>query len=427
MYSFWKRTRTRILEWFKAAFLETKAKPEPVYRIYKDIPDPNMIFDGVLGIDTVNHNDDVSKNLKSVLRDIEKMGLRFRKLGEVDGPYQQRQKTMLELIDNVAERTKLYIKTIFLGLKKELEPEVDIKQGALNKAKEDLDSHELYMSEMTQERRWRPEDYSNWAWLFFIAGLLLLAADAALALNVTKEVFRLEGWSKWPMTFGITVCTIYMKVYYDEYILPGLERSITIFKPENLPGIYSSEHTRWLQGVWTFRFLVKTVLFGSTLLAFWWLADLRFEYLRKVVQGWTFLEKMDASGQVWAKTTFQLFSLLFPVIGAVCMALAIKRFRLLSLWKETKRHHKTLTDSLQKSQEECGKSKQDLENCKSYIEWCDGDNHDFLKELKRFFYSCYVHGYDYGLQKKNAKLDILEKAKEIRRLYQTTHFDYEFK
>ncbi|MEM1338425.1 MAG: hypothetical protein AAF717_17415 [Bacteroidota bacterium] len=427
MGSFWKQLWIRIVRWLKAAFSEKKAKPQSEYPVYKDIPDPNMIFDSVLGIDTISHNEDVSKNLKAILRDIEKMGSRFRKLGEVDGPYQQMQKTVLELIDNVAERTKLYIKTIFLGLKKGLEPEVDINEGALEKAKKDLDSHERYMDQMTQELRWRPEDYSNWAWLFFIAGLLLLAADAALALNVTKEVFRLEGWSKWPMTLGITVCAIYMKVYFDEYILPGLERSITIFKPENLPGIYSSEHTFWLQGVWTFRFMVKTVLFGSTLLAFWWLADLRFEYLKTVVMGWTFLEKMDESGQGWVKTTFQLFSLLFPVIGAVCMALAIKKFRLLSLWKETKRHHKRLADRLQKAQEEYGQSKQDLENCRSYIEWCDGENHDFLKELKRFFYSCYVHGYDYGLQKKNAKLDILDKAKEIRRLYQPEHFDYEFK
>lgn len=117
----------------------------------------------------------------------------------------------------------------------------------------------------------------------------------------------------------------------------------------------------------------------------------------------------------YSRITFVLLSALFPIIGGVCLAIAIKKLRSFSLLWKTKKEQKKLRRKLYKTQKELSQFEQDSENCKTYINWTTTD--EFIKELANFLFACYIHGYEYAYRKHNAGLDIMEKAEEIRRLF----------
>jgi len=376
--------------------------------LYEDIPDPSVVFKDTLGMQDIDRDGRIPENLKKILLEIENMGDRLRKFGESDGPYQMKYKTIKTITGNTAERVSKYIETIFKGISESIKSESEVKKEEESRINKDLDISKKYLEELKKDKHWRPKNYLLWeAILFSVFGLALLMGDVVLSLSGTKEAFLLQDWEKWAMSIGITACTIYIKVYYDEHILPAIERSVTMFNPENLKGIKDDSSKPFLIKIWKNRFIFKTALLVVVIGSIYLLGELRFQVISDI--------NPSISKYGFSRPTFVLLSALFPIIGGVCMAMAIKKIRSYGILRKARDEEEEIRLRLYEVQKELSVHEQDLENCATYIDWSANDK--FIENLTQFLFACYMHGYEYAFRKHNAQLDILEKAKEIRRLF----------
>lgn len=390
---------------------EEKKDPNTKTRLndlYDDIPDPAIVFKEALGMQDIDRDSQIPENLKKILLEIENMGNRLRKFGESDGPFQMRYKTIRIIANNTAERVSKYIETIFKGISESLKSEAHIKEDEEKRIIKDLEVSKKYLGELKQTKHWQAKNYILWeALIYLVFGIALLTGDIVLSLSGTKEAFLLQDWEAVAMSFGITACSIYIKMYYDDYILSALERSVTRYKQENLIGIEDDSSKSKLKRVWQFRLGLKTILLLFVLLSIYLLGELRFEVISEI--------NPSVGQHGFSRITFVLLSALFPVIGGVCMAMAIKKFRSHTIYRKAYKEEKRIQSKLYKLQKEKSTLDQDIENCNTYIKWSTND--EFIKNLTEFLYACYLHGYEYASRKHNAQLDKIEKAKEIRRLF----------
>jgi hypothetical protein len=398
-----------IVNFFKTELNKDISTSKEVHNPYQDLPKPEFFFKDALGMKDIDRDNKITENLKKILDEIENMGDRFRKLGETDGPFQMRYEAIKIISKNTAIRTSKYIETIFKGISESVENKINVKNKEVERIIEDEVKSKGYFEELKVAKNWKPKNFILWeAIVFFVFGLALLGGDVVLSLTGTREGFFLnENWEVWTMSIGITACTIYIKIYYDEHILPELERSVTMFKHENLKGIYNDDSKSRLLKIWSFRFIVKTMLLIFTIGCFYFLAMLRFE----VMSGTN--EALKQLG--YSKATFVSLSMLFPIIGGVCTAIAFKKLRLFTILWKARKDLKKIRENLYKNQEELSKNQQDFDNCKTYISWTT--NKEFIDQLSNFLFACYLHGYEYTFRKYNMKFNILEKAKDIRRLF----------
>lgn len=406
MDNFLQRTWEKLTNFFHV-LIQEKDKEE-IKNPYSGVPDPSAVFRETLGMNGIDRDEDIPKNLQKIIVEIEHMGDRLRKLGESDGPFQMRDTIMKSIAQNTAERTSAYIETIFKGLKEGLSTKKEVKEKELENASADVDEFKETLKTLRTARNWNPKNYSRWAWMYLIFGMFLLAADAALSLNVTEIGFQLrENWEIWAMSAGITACTIFIKIYYDDFILPSLERSATQFQNENLPKIQPDLKNKFVVlFTWSIRFILKSGLLIFLLYTIFLLGQLRIEVAGKV----TGIQYSPS-----AKASFVYLSLLFPVIGGVCMAIAIHKFRSLGVLRMARRAYKRALKVQFKAQKELSNCEQDYENCESYIHRFTDPI--FIEKLQNFLFSCYQHGYEYAFRKHNAQMDVVQKAKEIRRLF----------
>lgn len=410
----------KILEFIKSLFSDkssstsnvSNSPPIVVNDPFDAIPDPKDVFRNILGMHDINRDDDISKNLKNILVEIENMGDRFRKLGESDGPYQLDSDFVNVIANNVADRTRNYIETIFMGLKNSLEAISPVKERQFEDAENDVNQTKEYINDLLKDKKFKPDNYSYWAWFYLIFGLALLISDIILSKKGIQHAFRIsEGNSieAWILSGGITSCAIYIKIYYDEFILPALERCITIFKKNNMKGVEPNDSKIWLYSIWSLRFIIKTGLLIFTMFSLYYLADLRFDFV--------LLENDNAESLNLksSRISFIMISLLFPLIGGVCMAISIKKFQYLGLWGRSKKANEKAINSHAIIQNEYNQYLQDYNNCVSYLNRFTTD--EFINKLKEFFFNCYLHGREYSFREHNNKRNIVQKAKEIRRIY----------
>ena len=412
MKDYLKKITKKVLDFLKES-LNKKTKPisEP-FNPYKNVPDPAIVFKDTLGMNDINRDSKIPENLKSILIEIENMGDRLRKLGESDGPYQLRYKTIKEITNSSAERTSRYIETIFKGIGEGLKTKKEIKRKEEARVTEDVNDAKVYLDKLIAAKYWLPKNFLLWEIIiFFVFGITLLGGDFVLSLTGTKEAFLLQQWEAILMSLGITACSIYIKVYYDDYLLSNIERTVTRFKHENLNGISDNSSESKLRRVWHLRTCLKTLFLLIALSGIYFLGELRYQVLSAI--------NPTISSFTYSRITFVILSVLFPLIGGICIAMAIKKMRGYSLLWTTKRKVKKNRKKLYEIQEQLSKWEQDLENCNSYIEWSKTTN--FIEGLTKFLFSCYLHGYEYAFRKHNMKLNVIEKAKEIRRLFSGDH------
>jgi len=272
--------------------------------------------------------------------------------------------------------------------------------------------------------------------VYIIVAILLIIADIPLSVKLTKEGFVLkEWWEVIAMSLGIALCTVYVKIYYDEFIAHPIEKSVTQFKPKNLPGVDQNEQElKSIKTTWLVRFSVKTFILLFSLVTIMALGIFRFQFFEGQVKrsfnatnttnttgGLTYNTPSGSGNNLYTdyfdwktKTAFILITILFPVIGGVCASLGADKIQNYRELKQTDKNCALKQQVYLNSLKDLNEVEKRLKNCANYLKWCSEEG-NFIIEYTSFFISHYVHGYERGIIKANLGKDLFNKAEELRK------------
>jgi hypothetical protein len=183
--------------------------------------------------------------------------------------------------------------------------------------------------------------------LYLVLAVALIVADIPLALRLIQKGFDLESpgdselqfpnlflgnfrqilFANWETVFtavGIALCTIYIKIYYDEFVgTPYANRLMTFkrFLSEN--GFTAKEDEKSVLKEHRMKGVLKTVLFFITILSIVALSLFRLQTAAKDHFEVTF----------FSGAAFVAITLLFPLIGGICLSHSLNNSQnLIRLW-----------------------------------------------------------------------------------------------
>jgi hypothetical protein len=251
-------------------------------------------------------------------------------------------------IDNMADIAKAKAQEIFRHIDVMIKGRIAAKQADMETKKrimedDDLDrqqerAHFVYVK---YQYRFFPRSHSWLLGLFYmIVAIALIIADIPLALKLIQEGFNLSGTGTGPQGFpylfkgdfwsilalnwetvttamGIALCTVYIKIYYDDFVAAPYANQMMTFKrfveDNNLNNEVLGQEGmhRNIKREYRGKRLWKTGLAIFTLLAILSLALFRLQTAGKSGEfDRTFVS--DAA--------FVMITLLFPVIGGICLS-----------------------------------------------------------------------------------------------------------
>lgn len=401
-----------------------KTKRKKVENPYANIPNPDSYFKETFTINTVNQDLEAAETLKTILSEIAESGEYFRKIGDVDGQYGVEEKSMHSIVRNAALRTRAYIETIFLGQRDGVKSELEAKQVLLDYAKKDFENEDANLEREIKAKQWKPKSYFLFlGFLYVLIGVGLIYADVVISLKTGADIFELnDRYEELGMAIGIALCTIYIKIYFDLYFLPSIEKSVTTFKKENLPGCSDDiEEIKKIKRVWNYRLIFHTLLFILCITTIVFLGISRFnliepEIIKDLIELETIKSKDEYKRNIYNILSFILVSLLFPLIGGICTAIGIHKIGNSIIIRKAKSQFNKSKERYNEAQKEVSLLNKRLNNYESYVSWCSVEG-TFIADNTDFFYACYNHGYDYGFQKQTAQLDLYERAKQMRKQF----------
>jgi hypothetical protein len=434
--SFWDRVKNVFVPKVEQ-YTETPKIEEVIME--NETPDHEKKFDGIGRIYKINIVEDISNTKKQFLESITEIGSDFRKLGELDGALEQKTNAIYDIVKTRVSHIRAYIDAVFQGEKDSAETELLTKKEIFKDAENDYKSQIEYTISLKESYRW---NYKNFSFvmgvIYIIVAILLVFADIPLSYLLTKEAFALEElWQTVLMSIGIALCTIYVKIYYDEYFAFPMEKSVSQFKAANLKGIGDNiEEITQVKKEWTMRFRAKTTILILSMLTIVCLGVVRYNFFiaKKIVEKTetsttqtelifpnneqndsSNSEQLNKAYKHWSTPlAFILITLLFPMIGGVCASLGSDKIQNHKELVQTDKNCELKKDIYLKALKDCNEVEKKLKNWESYLNWSSKEG-TFIKEYTSFFIACYVHGYERGIIQANLGKDIFTKAEELRK------------
>ena len=414
-------------------------KKERKHKEYKEI------FDGLGEMPKINFDGDVAANKRYFLEYMTDIGEKFRKAGVVDGEFGQKNYAVVDVIQTRVLQIRAYLEALFRGEFDKANVERKIKEDIYKTANNDCKEYAKHVDEIQEKST---KNFKNFSFLlgftYLVIALFLIAADIPLAYKLTGDGFRLEFANAILMAVGLALSTIYIKIYYDEFVGAPIEEAVTRFK--NLKDVEDSDIKK-IKWSWRRKVVIKTMILLLSIVTILVLGIYRFEFYKKTELGNIKSDELQSvlAGD-WTQAAFILVTLLFPIIGGVCASLGISNIQNFveskkTIWKAYWKNKKKLN-----TLENWQNAIKSYETSKSYLNWCkvqlpkkdflesknsstesidraNAENKppdieevgDFVKDYTMYFLSCYTHGYERGLTLSNLKKDIITKAIDFRR------------
>ncbi|MCO6491787.1 MAG: hypothetical protein J5I98_25455 [Phaeodactylibacter sp.] len=357
--------------------------------------------------------------------------------------------------------------------------EYKIKKKVFKAKKKIKDEAERYRNEIFTRKELYPRNYSLWlAYFYIIIALLLIIADVPLALKLTQYGFNLytdngdhsidhfftlqqgclsmdesffkhiwlvfaNNWEVFILAFGIALCTVYFKIFYDDFVGYPVDKAARQFKILNRFEDFSTEDMNAIRWKYYARLAVKVSILVLTLGTIIYLGFFRAEnssamdssttvisesqlkFLQQLggpVPESTIKEEDTASLDRLSKICFILITILFPVVGGICLSLGIGNFQNRRELEESTSYYESRNKEYLEALGEYTEVAKNKEICEKNLERVTKDG--FTEEYTDFFYFCYQHGYERGVVEPDKKLDIYERAQKLRdRLVSTKSYD----
>jgi hypothetical protein len=392
------------------------------------------LFDGLGEMPDIHLDNDVVETKKFFLEYMTRIGERFRAAGEQDGLIGQRNYAIAEIVRTRVLQIQSYLASTFGGELDRAEVDVKIREEALQRSQREYDSQKDYEADLKRRYRNNFKEFSRGlGWIYVIAALVLVAADYPLALKLTKDGFQLTEWWSTPlMSLGLALSTLYIKIFYDEFVGSSAEQSVRRFA--DLPGISGDDITKVKRSWWSKSF-IKTAILVLSLSTIVVLGFFRFQVYEPTLKDFFKGpgQNPDDYGNYvnsLTKGAFILITLLFPLIGGVCASLGFDRLQNNKENRKVANRSAVMEAALLRASKDLEAAKRRRKVCESYIEWCEtgGDARPrdsrsvddvqsrFVRNYTGYFIACYTHGYERGLARNDQGKDVFAKAFDFRRI-----------
>ncbi len=371
------------------------------------------------------------KNLykkQAIIAQITQDASEFREIGETDGWRGLTPQAMEKITANIASLWKSFIESSFHHRKILAEGnQADYKtqydnlvriQDSLKNHKADIDEH--YKNNSKQ--------YSLFFGLLYIgAAIFLLIADFPLAVQSAQKGFNLNNDEAFWIATGLVMMTAYIKIIYDEYLGNSVKKTLESRreeinlgdeKPATTEEIKAAKRIRAWQLI--SKLLILTLLVGTIIT----LGVFRFGFLQIDAGPTGNISKYaNAIDSLSGKYAFILTSIIFPIIGGVCASVGFRnmrnvldrfliqvRIRLNQRKKKNAHKKKLIADGM-------------VKECEENIKWVT-DDLGFLKECANYFFSCYLHGYNRGINLRMPEdfYDVAEHARSRNLMQNSSEF-----
>ncbi len=378
------------------------------------------------------------------------MGESFRKAGYWAGHWGVNDPNLEETAALHIRMTKSLINEKCRSNQQKLKSQVEILRIIKNNAKHDYKTKNGYYEKLNRAYQYSHRQFS--LVLGFIYGffsVVLVLADIPLALELTKRGLNLksdpaskisdlfaygtpEGFAlhffkvltvNWEVVLfatGIAFCTIYIKVFYDDFVGAPLENLIK--KASEAPTadyeeifLTESEDTETapravavdeeaserktkvndqFNQLWRRRFLVKLLVLAVLFLTILVLGYFRYSVVLMEDQSKSPGESVAATSPRVVFLTYTLLTLIFPIISGICASLSLNSFH---NWSERRRAEKESSEArraaLQATHEFMVKEEEEARN-KGFLEWLQ--NPETITQLEHYLVHSYRTGYQFG-------------------------------
>lgn len=278
------------------------------------------------------------------------------------------------------------------------------------------DDEKLYSNEqryydyLQYQYRFFPRSHS--LLLFFIyaaVALALIIADMPLALQLIQRGFNLPGpgfeelfkpgnflttiaanWETSLTALGVALSTVYIKIFYDEFIGTPYANSLMTSKkfleemgienPDKIDGRIRREGA--------IKVSAKLILFIGTIAAIMLLALFRFETAKE-------FEKAEFTKIPYAGKAFVAITLLFPVIGGICLSYALNNIQNLLRYSGAKRRCEKTRSAFQIAVEAYTVARINYEDITAATEGLNEEN-SAVDEFTNHLAAFYTRGYAIG-------------------------------
>jgi hypothetical protein len=273
-------------------------------------------------------------------------------MGRRDGSLGVVLTNLADIAKATAQEMFRHIYVILKGSLASLKADMDTRSEIMQYDQQCHNREQAHYDYLKYQYRFFPRNYSWFLFgLYLVIAIALILADIPLALRLIQYGFYLPGsnipgetfselfisgsfwtilainWETTTTALGISLCTIYIKIYYDEFIGTPYANKIMTFKrfvEENkLDGNLINEDSIHadIKQEHRYKRRWKTGLAIFTLLSILALAVFRLKIAAKV-------EGFDPT--FISAAAFIAITILFPIIGGICLSHALTNFQNMS-------------------------------------------------------------------------------------------------
>lgn len=375
----------------------------------------------VLELNSLTDSDNISDIKKSILTNIYESGIQYCLQGYTDGTKKIKTAAIAKRAHHEISSRRAFIESTFKGKRDKKKIESAKQEEIVTANKKELHQIDTHLSAMNKEYRWDFKNFSLLLGLFYlITAVFLLISDVPLSMMLASEAFQLksygksgvsfiEGWEGLAISIGVALCSVYIKIYYDEYIGFSRNRLAYIFHnsdSQNNSNLFDIE-----KRIWWVRFFVKTGILSFSIYSIVIFGLARFQAFYRQAKVEYGEQNFELSNH--EQTAFVVIGIIFPIISGICLSLGLGKIQNYGTRKRMNKKLKEHQNFYEKSIEIKSNIEQELADLTSMLDWCKSDG-SFVSDYSNLLIAYYSWGYEHGLSKVYDISDIYAKAKELR-------------
>lgn len=357
--------------------------PESIKQLYDNLDKETVYYKRILLLPEVQ--EDFSLSIKFMTD-----------AGISDGLYgisSAREKEITVIAKSRGERLMKLAQSILMGLSMQAKTEEEEKREIKERDRQRNDQQHKYLEIMEYYKRHHPKSFSFiWCVICLTCGLGLFVADFPLARILFVNGFNLRPLEGYFMAGGVCLCSIFIKIYYDNYVDTKFGSHL----------LTNSKYAEMFMNVTQIEPNLDKVKFSASLekesriKRRWHNAILVFTLIVIITLGIFRVEASPVSRVPYLVNliTFIFLTLIFPVISGVCLSIGLTVFQnKLVYWRTGWKCNKTEGKYIGALKEYTAsqRNKEDIDN--ELVKW---NNPPFVDSYKDILLSYYDHGYKMG-------------------------------